>query len=240
MGLLDSLARSHRRRFAGLALRIARRTPGVHRATYDPEKFAIALHRADWGTPALLYLSNVYRETADAPRARRRARLAQLIRLMTAPSSPDGWAAARPKLRPVLRPQTFSQGGPPGIRPPLSRAVLPYLHELVVVDEPEAMAYVTPARLPDWGVTADEVFAAARANLAEIAQRSLGQPWPADPAMISMIDDGDGYFTSLPLAPGWLAEVGERLGGPVLAFVPRPRSGHRAAAGRVPRAGRET
>lgn len=220
MGLLDALAGLPRRRFAGLALRVARRTPGVLRASYDPEKFAIALHRADGNATAWLYLSNVYRETASAPRAQRRQRLAQLVRLMIAPGSTDGWAAVRPKLRPVLRPQTFGQGGPPGIRPPLSRAALPYLHELVVVDQREAMAYVTPARLPEWGVTADEVFAAARENLAEIARRSLERPWPTEPAMISMIDDGDGYFTSLPLAPGWLAEVGERLGGPVLAFVP--------------------
>jgi len=219
VGLLHALATSPRRRFAGLALRIARRTPGVRRASYDAEKFAVALH-TDGGSTAWLYLSNVYRETAGTPRGRRRERLSQLMRLMTVPSTADGWAAVRPKLRPVLRPQTFGQGGPPGIRPPLSRAALPYLHELVVVDRPEAMAYVTPARLPEWGVTADEVFAAARANLAEIAGRALDRPWPAGPAMISMVDDGDGYFTSLPLVPGWLAEVGERLGGPVLAFVP--------------------
>jgi hypothetical protein len=196
--------------------------PGVRRATYDPDKFAIALHRAEGGSPAWLYLSNIYQEAGDVPRARRRERLEQLVRIMTAPRSEDGWDDVRNRLRPVLRPQTFGQAGPPGMQPPLSRPALPFLHELVVVDHPEAMAYVTAGRLSDWDVSADEVFAAARENLAGIARRSLDGPWEADggSAMITMIDDGDAYFTSLLLAPGWLAGVGERVGGPLLAFAP--------------------
>jgi hypothetical protein len=196
--------------------------PGVRRATYDPDKFAIALYREEGGAAAWLYLSNIYQEAGDVPAARRRERLEQLVRIMTAPRSEDGWDDVRSRLRPVLRPQTFGQAGPPGMQPPLSRPALPFLHELVVVDHPEAMAYVTAGRLSDWEVSADDVFAAARENLAGIARRSLDAPWErdGDSAVITMIDDGDAYFTSLLLAPGWLAEVGERIGGPVLAFAP--------------------
>jgi len=217
-----SRLRPSRRRFAAQALRIVRRMPGVRGATYHPDKFAIALHRDEGGSPAWLYLSNIYQEAADAPAARRKERLEQLVRIMTAPRSEDTWESVRERLRPVLRGQTFGQAGPPGMQPPLSRPALPFLHELVVVDHKEAMAYVTAARLPEWGVTADEVFAAARENLAGIARRSLDGPWErdADSAMITMIDDGDAYFTSLLLAPGWLAAVGERIGTPVLAFAP--------------------
>jgi len=88
------------------------------------------------------------------------------------------------------------------------------------VDQPDSMAYVEAGRLEKWGVSADEVFAAARANLAQLAERNLAAPWPAGQTMISMIDDGDGYFTSLLLAPGWLAAVSDRIGTPMLAFVP--------------------
>jgi hypothetical protein len=211
-----------RRRFAGQALRIVRRMPGVRSATYHKDKFAIALYRVEGGAAAWLYLSNIYQEAADVPAARRRERLEQLVRIMTAPRSEDGWDDVRNRLRPVLRPQTFGQAGPPGMQPPLSRPALPFLHELVVVDHPEAMAYVTAGRLSDWGVSADDVFAAARQNLAAIARRSLDGPWDTDgeSPMITMIDDGDAYFTSLLLAPGWLAGVGERVGMPVLAFAP--------------------
>jgi hypothetical protein len=97
---------------------------------------------------------------------------------------------------------------------------MPFLRELVVIDTPDAMAYVIPDRLDEWGVAAEDVFAAARDNLAELARRSLEQPWPGGPSVIRMIDDGDGYFTSLLLTPGWLAEVGDRMGVPVLAFAP--------------------
>jgi hypothetical protein len=222
VGWFKSSGPPSRRRFAGQALRIVRRMPGVRRATYDPDKFAIALYREEGGAAAWLYLSNIYQEAADVPAARRRERLEQLVRIMTAPRSEDGWNDVRSRLRPVLRPQTFGQAGPPGMQPPLSRPALPFLHELVVVDHPEAMAYVTAGRLSDWGVSADEVFAAARENLAGIARRSLEAPWDTDgdSAIITMIDDGDAYFTSLLLAPGWLAAVGERIGGPVLAFAP--------------------
>ena len=52
MGLLDRFLGSPQRRFAQLALRVARRTPGVERADYQPEEFAIAIHRA--GGPGIL------------------------------------------------------------------------------------------------------------------------------------------------------------------------------------------
>ncbi|MEV0898490.1 hypothetical protein [Actinoplanes sp. NPDC049802] len=218
MGLLDRFAGSPRRRFAQLALRVARRTPGVERAVYQPDDFAIAIHRTGIAGPAHLYLSNVFRETADASPAERRERLERLIRLM-APMPEDDWDSVRGKLRPVLRPVTFGVAGPTGMRPPLSRPAMPYLRELVVIDAPEAMAYVPPDRLETWGVPVEEVFAAARENLAAMAGGVLDRPW-RDGMAISMLDDGDGYFTSMLLTPGWLSEVGERMGGPALAFVP--------------------
>jgi hypothetical protein len=218
MGLLDRFAGSPRRRFAQLALRVARRTPGVERAVYEPDEFAIAIHRTGADGPAHLYLANVFRETADATSAERRERLEKLLRLM-APMPEDDWETVRPKLRPVVRPVTFGAAGPAGMRPPLSRPAMPFLRELVVIDAPDAMAYVLPDRADEWGVEVDEVFAVARENLAAIARASFDREW-RDGAAVSMFDDGDGYYTSLLLSPGWLAEVSERMGGPAIAFAP--------------------
>ncbi|MGX6603389.1 hypothetical protein ACWKSP_14795 [Micromonosporaceae bacterium Da 78-11] len=220
MGIWDWLFGSRRERFARQALRIARRTPGVQRATYDPAQYAIALHRADSPAAAWLYLANAFHESEQATGPERRERLAKLVRVMASPPPDDSWADARPKLRPVLRPVTFGLAGPAGMRPPLSRSALPHLHELVVVDQPDSMAYVEPGRLDKWGVSADEVFEAARANLAALAARSLDRPWATEQTAISMVDDGDGYFTSMLLAPGWLAGVGARMGTPLIAFAP--------------------
>lgn len=85
MGMLDRFIGSPQRRFAQLALRVARSTPGVDRAAYQPDEFAIEIHRAGGAGPAHLYLSNVYRETLDATQAERRERLVKLVRLMAAP-----------------------------------------------------------------------------------------------------------------------------------------------------------
>lgn len=220
MGILDRLTRSARDRFAKEALRLAQRAAGVAEARYDRERFAIMMRRHDAEAPAWIYLSNVYSESFGAPRAERRERVERLIRVMTTSHGTDPWESVRPRLRPVLRPVTFGQVGVAGMVPPISRPALPYLCEFVVVDTPESMAYVVPGRLEAWGVTADEVFAAARANLESIARASRGWPEGERRALIRMVDTGDAYFTSLLLAPGWLAEASERCGAPVVAFAP--------------------
>ncbi|GAA5199243.1 hypothetical protein GCM10023322_74460 [Rugosimonospora acidiphila] len=221
MGILDRFIGSPRDRFANDTLRIARRTPGVQDARYDREAFAITVRRPGGHEPIWIYLSNVYSECQGSGRAERKERIDRLIRILTEPQADEGWDSVRPKLRPVLRPATFGQAGVTGVVPPISRSALPHLRELVVIDHPESMAYVAPARLDAWGVSADEVFDAAHANLERIARASLRRDWPDDPnTLVRMVDTGDAYFTSLLLAPGWLAEVSERMGAPVVAFVP--------------------
>lgn len=220
MGLLDRFAGSPRDRFAAAALKIARRTPGVLAAQYQPAKFAITVRRAGRSAPTWIFLDNVYTECQGLGRRARLDRLTRFIRIMGAPPVTDTWEEARPKLRPVLRPVTMGLAGVPGMQPPVSRPAWPYLKELVVIDQPESMAFVGPPSLEAWGVTAEDVFTAARANLAGIARRSLARDWPDQHALIRMVDTGDGYFTSLLLAPGWLDSVSDRIGAPVIAFVP--------------------
>lgn len=220
VGLLDRLGGSPERRFGALALRAARRTPGVDRAEFHTGDFAIDIYRSGDGSHARLFLGNVFRETAGAPRAERVERLRTVLRVLAAEPPEETWPAVAAKLRPVLRPATFGTTGQVGMRPPLARPALPFLNELVVVDHPEAMAYVVAHQLESWGTEPAEVFAAAHGNLADLARRSFHGPWPAERSTIRLIDDGDAYFASLLLAPGWLAEVAERTGGPVLAFAP--------------------
>ncbi len=220
VGFLDRLTGSPRDGFAAQALRVARRCQGVTDARYDAEKFAIAVWRQGTREPVWLFLSNVYGDCKGAPRAERRQRIERLLQIIMRPTDADTWESAQSRLRPVLRAVTFAQGGVAGMVPPISRPALPYLNELVVVDHPDSMAYVTPQRLESWGVSVEEVFAAARANLAELAERSLRGKAPSPNELVRMVDTGDGYFTSMLLAPGWLAGISERMGTPVVAFVP--------------------
>ncbi|NUR70090.1 MAG: DUF1444 family protein [Hamadaea sp.] len=220
MGLLDRLVGSPRDRFAAAAVRIARRLPGVTRVRYDRGQFAVVVERPGRRTPARIDLAGVYAETRRVSRAARRRILTHFVRGVTAaPEVPETWEAARPRLRPVLRAATFGQAGSPGQQPPISRAALPHLRELVVVDLPESMVYVSVAHVERWGVTVEEIFRAAHDNLAVLADRTLRHEFE-EGALIRMVDSGDGYFTSLLLSPGWLAEVSRRAGDRVVAFVP--------------------
>jgi hypothetical protein len=210
--------------FADEARKIASRAPGVVEVRYDKADFALAVFRTGHRQPVQVFLDNVYGECQGLSAGQRRQQIARLVRIMLTPDQDGGWESSRTRLRPVLRPVSFGQVGVTGMVPPISRAALPYLRELVVVDRPESMAYVAPEQVVSWGVTADEVFAQARENLDEIARASLDGDWPGPDALIRMIDNGDGYYTSLLLAPGWLAGVSARVGAPVLAFVPDVRT----------------
>jgi hypothetical protein len=104
----------------------------------------------------------------------------------------------------------------------VSRPALPYLVELVVVDEPTSMAYVTEVQLTEWGVRGEEVFKAARDNLAAmITPWSRGDPHgERSGTIMRLLDDGESYVTSRLLVEGFLASLADRVGGQPIAFVP--------------------
>src|SRR6266511_3784642 len=175
MGLLDRIVGSRQDRFARQVLTEVRRL-GTAEATYHPADFSIAFRRGPGdGEGGVVYLSNVFRECRGASRAERRQRILQLVSSVIAIDQvPDTWAQARGRLRPVLRAVTFGQAEATGRLTLLSRPAFPFLAELVVIDEPTAMAYVTVAQTREWGVPAVEVFEAVHANLTLLAGGSDG------------------------------------------------------------------
>jgi hypothetical protein len=167
-----------------------------------------------------VFLHNAFVESRDESTRQRRERIGRLVAAVTADPGPLDWASARASLRPVLRGVAFGRAGVPGMVAPVSRPALPFLDELVVVDRPDSMAYVMPRLIEEWGVTPQEVFAAARDNLEVLARRSLENSRWHRKTLVRMVDDGNGYFTSLLLSPTWLAGVAERMGGQPLVFAP--------------------
>src|SRR5689334_8525708 len=111
-------------------------------------------------------------------------------------------------LRSVVR------GGTPSA--PLRRPVLPFLSEFVVVDQPDTMTYVAPEQPAGWGVSAEEVFAAARANLSG----AVLQGTATAPVVVRFVDDGDAYWTSHLLLEHWLGRLAGQVGGVPVAFAP--------------------
>ncbi|MEV6601614.1 hypothetical protein AB0M36_32880 [Actinoplanes sp. NPDC051346] len=196
MGLLRRIARA---RLAGQVIRRLRRA-GVREARYHSASFTVRFVRPGDDEPSVLRLDEVHRGRVDD----------FVAGLLRAPGLPATWAQARPLLRPVLRGVT----PPAEVTTPLHRPALPFLAEFVVVDQPDTMTYVNAAH--GWGVTDDEVFAAARANLS--GAKLLGAA--DEPVVVRFVDDGDAYWTSHLLIDGWLAGLAGQVGGVPVAFAP--------------------
>ncbi|MGC9671454.1 hypothetical protein ACNTMW_33545 [Planosporangium sp. 12N6] len=223
MGIFDRLRRrSGPDRFAGEVL-AALRDAGIGNAQYDRREFAISYRQRPGAEPAWLYLHNLYAECQRDPR-RRDERIRRFVTTFTRlPEMPESWESARGRLRPVLRGATFARAGEAGRPAALRRPAFPFLDEMVVIDQPTSMAYVSEMTCAEWGVAAEEVFAAARANLAAGAGLPPAEN-PGGRVMLRFVDDGDAYWVSHLLLDGWLSALSEHVGGTPVAFVPDVRS----------------
>jgi hypothetical protein len=217
---MDRLRGSDEDRFARQVLR-AIKEGGAAEAWYEPDQFAILYRRE--GTeakPAVAYLGNLYRECAGGDRAYRDQQIARYVRAVVLhPKLPETWDTVAPLLRPVMRPVGFGNNphGPGMV--PVSRPVLPYVREYVVIDQPDSMAYLTAMRLDSLGVGAEVVFDTARENLLRQHGMPGTQPGETGPALIRLVEDGTAYWSSCLLLDGWLAAFADRVGGRPVAFM---------------------
>ena len=183
-----------------LATQVVRqlRKAGFKAVRYDARAFEVRFAPNIQQEPSIIDLAPLL--------AKSRKQVKSYLSGLTANPVPPTWQLAQPLLRPVLR------GGTPGT--PLSRPALPYLFEYVVIDHPEAMTYVTGEQIDAWAVRPDEVFAAARSNLAGATLKS------APTEVVRFVDDGDAYWSSHLLLQHWLERLTPQVDGPPLAFVP--------------------
>jgi hypothetical protein len=223
VGIFDRLRRrSGPDRFAREVLD-ALRAAGISDAHYDRRQFAVEYRRGPTTESAWLYLHNLYAECQREPNSRD-ARIRRFVTTFTRlPEVPERWESARDRLRPVLRSATFARGGEAGRPAALRRPAFPFLDEMVVVDQPTSMAYVSEVTCAEWGVSAEEAFATARANLAATAGLPPAEH-PGGRVMLRFIDDGDAYWVSHILLDGWLAGLADHVGGNPVAFMPDVRS----------------
>ena len=207
MGLLRGIARA---RLASQVIRRLRRA-GVTGARYDAVTFAVRFTVAGDAVPTVLELQSLLSDRSGSRRERRARRQRFVAGFVRTPGMPPAWHDAKPLLRPVLRGRALADVGLP-----LRRPALPFLAEFVVIDQPDTMAYVAADQPAVWGVTADEVFAAAQANLVGAVLQGVAH----EPVVVQFVDDGDAYWTSHLLLDGWLAKLSEQVGGDPVAFAP--------------------
>ncbi|MFE3798222.1 hypothetical protein [Nocardia tengchongensis] len=221
MSFLGGVFGSPRNRFGRKILEQVRGYEAVEFAQFDAEGFEIA-YRLRNGYAAKLNLDTLYRrfegkisaEVFDA-----------VDNLLLPPEAPAGWDEVSPKLRPVLRRAGYGSvqvAGRNGRDLVLTRPALPYLSELVVIDMPSTVQFVTRQDLSRWGVDAEQVYAAAHANLTELAMNTMTAFDPPEGVRVLDFadDDGENYVGSLPLVAGWLAGVRARTGTIPLLFLP--------------------
>jgi len=197
------------------------RAQGAAGARFDADRFAVAYQReAGTAQPVWMYLTTLFAECEREPESRTDRIRRYVSTLLGAQEPPADWEVVRPLLRPVLRGAMFGRSSEIARPTVLRRPAQPYLDELVVVDRPTSMSYVTTVMTATWGVGDEDVFAAARANLAAGAALPEDEEPGDGPALLRFVDDGDAYWPSHLLLDGWLAGLASRVGGQPVAFVP--------------------
>jgi len=125
------------------------------------------------------------------------------------------WEAARPLLRPQIVPIEYTTRMPTMVHLPFARAAA----AAVVVDQPTSYQYVTAEDLARWHVGADDVRAAAAANL-ERMLKDADLESNAGPDRFLVVETHDGYDAARLLLPSFRDAIAKRLGSPFHAAVP--------------------
>jgi hypothetical protein len=230
VGILERLTRSPspRERFAEQVLAELRRV-GIRHADYRPRQFAIVCD-AGQDMFSWLFLARPFVEYEQNPADRKRL-VREFVASSLAPATaPPTFELARPNLAVALRSVTLGSGvharpsrswlgalnwGPEGTL--LRRPALPYLDEVVLVEHPRA--YLDDNYPARWGVSAEEIFAAARANMA-LAAGDLDGASSLGRSVLHVPDYGGGTLISRIMLDGWLADFADRVGGRPVAFIP--------------------
>lgn len=147
-------------------------------------------------------------------------------------TAPEDWSEVREHLLPVLRRVTepphawyVALADPDNrlLRRPIAATsgVVPMLHELVVLDLPDARMFANRGHLRVWGIDEHAVFEAARRNLAAVAGHGL-QRRPMYGGLWQVASD-DRYEAARLLLPGFLGAFAEQIEGTPLAVAPAGR-----------------
>jgi uncharacterized protein YtpQ (UPF0354 family) len=174
------------------------------------------------GETHTLFLENHLAETRDLAPEERRERIAKFIDSLfeTAGEDEDDWETARDRLRLMLKPCSYGADlrGDAIVIMLRGRPVLPGLVEIAVVDMPSSVSFVGNALLETWSVPEDEVYSAARNNMAR-CEKPLAL-YDASHGPLLHAPGEDAYAASWLLAPGWLASLADSVEGRPIAIAP--------------------
>ncbi|MGS0891963.1 hypothetical protein ACVBGC_05285 [Burkholderia stagnalis] len=160
--------------------------------THEPDKSRLV--QSD-NPSNIINLHNLFRDYADAKPAERDATLKRQANAMMRHEIPAEFAAARAKLRPVIRSATergvvaLQLAGKPGASEVAYRPLCENLEIGIAYDSEFSVARLTTARLQEWGVTFDEACDIAIDNL----RLGSSEPWVALQNGVFLSQFGDYY-----------------------------------------------
>lgn len=165
-------------------------------------------------TDRRVLLDRVFYELQEMPADARPGHIAARVDAALRPL-PAGWPEVLPLLRAVLRPASYTGAVTADDNRPWIRPLWPFVHELAVVDTGDARSVVTARDTAGWGVGGDQMFAAARNNIA-----ARYPPQPQSERVGFLRGDGNSYCDSAVLVPGWLNFFADDAGPRPLVFFP--------------------
>ena len=174
------------------------------------EGFALHLER-EGNNPIVMNLGNIFAETQKLHGAERQARLRNAVLAMVPPPRPETWDEAAPKLMPAVRAVSWLSAS--GSMTPVNRTFMPFLRLLCAIDGEHALTYVTDEDIGNWGVSEEQPFETAAANLSK-AQVEVHRVGP-----IGVVTGPDGYASSWLAAPDRLHRIAADIGSSVIAVA---------------------
>lgn len=207
--------------FQRLAIEMAGEVDGVVTAAphEDPDEFAIVVEKQGQQGLHTTYLTNVWRQLADADVDEQREGMRHFLdSTVNAPDIPETWAELRSMLLPVLRSAGLTSWALSQPQSLVWKPATPFLVELLVIDLGPSVTYVTGSKLDGWGVTVEEAFRVAHENLAAIVPKAPERQDSDGPTLFHIVSgqiDGGSYL----LSPGWLASYTQAVGGRPIAYA---------------------
>ncbi|NVJ18045.1 DUF1444 family protein [Myxococcus sp. AM010] len=200
---------------------LLRADPAVEKVARRTQDYGLDITRA--GSDGTFFLDNLFADTRELPPEQRVQLIQRYLRALWQ-ESPDSlhWEQARELLLPVLRASTFGMSlrkQAEADREMVGRRTLPFLRELLVMDLPESAMFVQRRHLETWGVTEEEAFTAAHANLVRLPDEGV-ELYDEEHGPLWTVETRDTYETSRLLRPGFLASFAGRVEGRPVAVLP--------------------
>lgn len=187
-----------------------------------PEEYGLRFKKN--GEEIQMFLDNLFAETRELSPEHRAETIRRFLgAFQGGGASQVTWEEAQEKLLPVVRSATFGTVLPAGVdgsaKHMVERRTIPFLRELLVLDLPDASMYVQQDHLKEWGVTEEEAFTSAFANLDLIHEVGV-ELQDEKPSPLWSVDSNDTYEASRLLHPGFLASFSGRVKGRPVAAIP--------------------